>query len=582
MQNYSVRGEIDEKASKELEKYLPGRQAGPEILRKFLYYRGIKTAKDAEKFLNPVYEENHDPFLMKDMEKAVKRIHDAIEKKEKIIIFSDYDADGIPGAVIMHDFFKKIGFDFFENYIPHRVLEGFGLNEQAIDEFAGKKVNLIITIDCGIADVKEAKKIKKLGIDLIIIDHHLPTLVKNKEKLPDAVAIINPKQSKCGYPDKNLCATGVVFKFVQAFLKKHAEKFNIKVGWEKWLLDMVAIATISDMVPLIGENRIFARYGLKVLRKSPRPGLQKLFSLLRIDQKNVSEDDISFMISPRINAASRMGEPEDAFLLLSTSDETEADKYARHLDKINKERKGVVAAMVKEIKKYWKERDSEKKRKVLVAGNPDWKPSLLGLVASSLMDEHNGPVFLWGREEGKTLKGSCRSDGCVDIVAMMRESSNVFSEYGGHAASGGFTVHFDKVDLLSDELEISYQKLSVKNESKEKIIADAIISIDDVNDDLGKQVSLLAPFGMGNPKPIFAFRGIEISEVKIFGKNSEHLKIDFRNGKGRKISAVGFFTKPEDFSVKIAAGEKIDLLANFEKSFWNGNEELRLRIADVF
>ncbi len=595
MQNYSVReettkngipsrGEIPEKVSKELEKY-------PEILRKLLYYRGIKTEKEADNFLNPIFEENNDPFKMLGMDIAVERILKAIEKKEKIVIYSDYDADGIPGAVILHDFFKKISENFsthgrpafgWENYIPHRVLEGFGLNNEAVDEFAKNNVDLIITVDCGITDIKEAEKIKKHKIDLIITDHHLPRISGNgKEELPIALAILNSKQKDCEYPDKNLCGAGVVFKLVQAIIKKYGKKFDLKDGWEKWLLDMVAIATISDMVPLIGENRLLAYYGLKVLRKSPRLGLQRLLSVVKIDQKNITEDDISFMISPRINAASRMGVPEDAFNLLVTKNEDEALKYAFHLNKINDERKGIVAAMVKEIRKHWKEFDPDKKRKVLVAGNPDWKPSLLGLVANSLMDEHDGPVFLWGREEGKTLKGSCRSDGCVDIVAMMRESADLFLEYGGHSASGGFSIDLGKVDLLSSGLEDAYQKISVLENKKKELIADAILNIDDVNNNLEREISQLAPFGMDNPKPIFLLKGIEIFDTKIFGKKNEHLKIDFVNKKGQKISAIGFFTKPEDFSAKIAKGEKIDLLANLEKSFFAGREELRLRIVDI-
>jgi single-stranded-DNA-specific exonuclease len=577
-----VREEIPEKVAKELEKY-------PEILRKLLYYRGIKTEKGAEIFLNPVFEENNDPFEMFGMEIAVERIFQAIENKEKIIIYSDYDADGIPGAVVLHDFFKKIGYDNFENYIPHRVLEGFGLNDEAIDEFAKNKVNLIITVDCGIADVEEAEKIKKYKIDLIITDHHLSRIdSKGKEELPKAFAILDSKQSGCNYPDKNLCGAGVAFKLVQALISR-INTFDFKdfrldgltPGWEKWLLDMVSIATISDMVPLVGENRLLAYFGLKVLKKSPRPGLQKLLSIIKVDQKNITEDDIGFMISPRINAASRMGIPEDAFNMLVTKDDNEALKYAFHLNKINDERKGIVAEMVKEIRKHWNKFDPEKKRKVLVAGNPDWKPSLLGLVANSLLDEHDGPVFLWGREAGKTLKGSCRSDGCVDIVAMMREASDLFDEYGGHSASGGFSISLEKVDLLADGLEASYQKVCVSGSDKKELIADATITIDDVNNNLEKEISKLRPFGMDNPKPIFLLKNIEIFDTKVFGKKNNHLKIDFTNKKGQKISAIAFFKKPEDFSVKIEKGEKINLFANIEKSFFGGREEIRLRIVDI-
>ena len=357
MKNYSVRDEILEEVSKELGKY-------PEILKKLMFYRGIKTEKEAEKFLNPIFEENNDPFKMLGMDIAVERILKAIEKEQKIVIYSDYDADGIPGAVILHDFFKKIGYKNFTNYIPHRVLEGFGLNDEVIDEFAKNKVDLIITIDCGIADVEEAEKIKKYKIDLIITDHHLPRIDGTNppsrvrfgeamEELPYALSILDSKQKHCKYPDKNLCGAGVAFKLVQALIEKYNNKGEkIGLGWEKWLLDMVAIATVSDMVPLVGENRLLAYYGLKVLRKSPRPGLQRLLSIIKIDQKNITEDDISFMISPRINAASRMGNPEDAFNMLTTKDDNEALKYAFHLNKINDERKGIVAVMVKEIRKH--------------------------------------------------------------------------------------------------------------------------------------------------------------------------------------------------------------------------------------
>jgi single-stranded-DNA-specific exonuclease len=570
MNKYAVKAEIPKEVSKNLGEY-------PEILRKLLFYRGIKTIKEAEGFFNPDFSKNCDPFLMKDMDVAVERVFGAIEKKQKIVIYSDYDADGIPGAVVLHDLFKKIGYTNFENYIPHRVLEGFGLNDEAVDEFSKKKVDLIITIDCGIADVKEGKKIKELGIDLIITDHHLP-----KEELPEAVAVLDPKRIDCEYSDKNICGAGVIFKFVQAFLKKHGEKFGVKEGWEKWLLDMVGIATISDMVPLVGENRIFAYYGLKVLRKTPRVGLQKLLSLVKIDQRNLLEDDIGFMITPRINAASRMGVPEDAFILLSTEDETEAGTMAKYLDKLNVERKAIVAVMVKEIKKSWNEKDPEKKRRVLVAGNPDWKPSLLGLVANSLLDNHDGPVFLWGREEGKTLKGSCRSDGCVSIVEMMHESKHLFDEYGGHHMTGGFSVSLEKIDLLADGLEIAYEKLSIRGESKKEITADAVLKLEDVTFELEKQVSKLAPFGMENNKPVFAFQGVEISGIKVFGKSNEHIEISFLKKNGGKISAISFFTKVEDFDANIKVGEKVDLLGTLDKSNFRGRTELRLRIVDIF
>jgi len=564
----------------------------PELLKILFYNRGIKNKVEAEAFLAPDYEKDlADPFLMKGMEKAVERILEAIDKKEKIVIFSDYDADGIPGGVILHDFFEKISHKNFTNYIPHRHDEGFGLNVEAINQFKKDKVKLIITVDCGIADLAEAEKINKNEIDLIITDHHLPVKFysdKNcsgelKEKLPRAVAVLDPKQIDCKYPFKNLCGAGVVFRLIQALIKKR--KFDIKDGWEKWLLDMVGIATLSDMVPLVGENRALAYYGLKVLRKSPRVGLLKLLSLLKIEQKNITEDDIGFSISPRINAASRMGDPEDAFKLFVAKTDEEADISARHLDKINNERKGVVASMVKEVKKILDKRlsDGEVKKRVMVIGNPEWKPSLLGLVANSLKDDHGCPVFLWGRDGGNILKGSCRSDGSVSLIDLMTNvEAGIFEEFGGHTMSGGFSVIQDKVHLLEEKLQISYEKITIKGGFiPEELVADMKISLDDVNNENFRLIEKLAPFGVGNPKPLFLFEKIVIENVKMFGKEINHLELAFKNSRGKSIKAIGFFIKSTDFGAELKSGNKINLLANFEKSTFRGYTELRLRIVDL-
>lgn len=551
----------------------------PIFLRTLLEKRGITDESEIEKFLNPDYDRDvHDPFLLKDMDKVAERILSAIEKDEKIVIYSDYDADGIPGAVVLHDFFKKIGYENFTNYIPHRHNEGFGLHHEAIKEFAKQKVNLIITIDCGIVDTAEALAVKKLGMDLIITDHHLPP-----EKLPKAFAIIDPKRKDCSYPFKNLCGCGVIYKVVQAILLK--KDFGLKKGAEKWFLDMVGIATLSDMVPLLDENRALASYGLKVLRKSPRVGLMKLLRLLKVDQSTITEDDIGFTISPRINAASRMGNPEDAFNLFSTQDEVQADIFAKHLDKINSERKGVVASMAKEIKKIIEKRlaDGEEKKQVLVIGNPDWKPSLLGLVANSLKDDHGCPVFLWGRDGGDVLKGSCRSDGSVDLVALMREvEAGILEEFGGHSMSGGFAVVQEKVHLLEEKLNESYKKLTQNGNFQTEILGpDMKITFDDVTNENYKLIEKMSPFGVGNPKPLFLFEKVKIESVKMFGKENNHLEFIFQNSRGRNVKAIGFFMNTKTFGRELVSGDTINLFANFEKSTFRGYTELRLRIVDV-
>lgn len=573
MKKYSIRKEISENAEENLKEY-------PEILRQLLFYRGIENGDDAKRFLNPDYDNGtHDPFLMKDMEKAVERILKAIERNEKIIIYSDYDADGIPSAVVLHDFFKKIDFNNFENYIPHRHEEGFGLNMEAVGEFGKSGAKLLLTIDCGIADVKEVGRLNELGIDVIITDHH-----ELGETIPQAYAILNSKQTECSYPEKTLCGAGVVFKLVQALIAEKNLDWQLKEGMEKWFLDMVGLATLSDMVPLTGENRIFAYYGLKVLRKSPRVGLMKLLRKIKVEQRSMTEDDIGFTISPRINAASRMGVPMDAFKLLSTSDEILADELSSHLNKINDERKGLVASMVKEMKHIISSRDGgAEKKEALVMGNPKWKPSLLGLAANILMQENFCPVFLWGREGENILKGSCRSPGNVSLINLMKSlPEGILADYGGHSLSGGFSVSHEKIHLLEEEIISAVKKIKIgDDEFSQEIFIDKKMSIDEVNWEIYNVVEKLAPFGAGNPKPLFLFEKIKIAAIKNFGKEKNHLEICFRKEDGKNVSAIGFFMNGDEWGIELKEGGKINLVATMEKSMFRNFPELRLRIVDI-
>ncbi|MEI6580734.1 MAG: single-stranded-DNA-specific exonuclease RecJ [bacterium] len=559
-----------------------------ELLKTLLKNRGIGKEKDAEIFLNPNYERDfHDPFLMRDMERACVRLFKAIEKKEKIIIYADYDCDGIPGAVILHDLFEKIGFKNYEVYIPQRNSEGYGLNMEAIKEFANKKIKLLITVDLGITAVDEVAEAKAFGIDAIITDHHLP-----KENLPQALAILNPKVE--GYPEKMLCGAGVVFKLVQGFVKKYGEYFKIKEGSEKWMLDMAGLATLSDMVPLLGENRAIAFFGIKVLKKSPRAGLQKLLAQMKIEQKYLSEDDIGFMVVPRLNAASRMDDPMRAYELLATSDEVEAGMLASHLSKINDDRKLMVAGIMREIKKKFENRIM---REVIVVGNPNWRVGVLGLVAGKLTDEYKKPVFVWGKDENDLIKGSCRSDGSISIVELMIKSKDSFLEYGGHELAGGFTVHDDKIHFLEEILSESFLEITTPSMlssdgmgNLNPLLAeegvgggDLQLSLSDVNMKNWKEIEKMAPFGLGNPKPTFLFKNIKIEKIKKFGKNGsgEHLEIIFSDNNKNKAVAISFFSNHDSFNKTISEGLNIDLLATFDLSRFRGREELRLRIVDI-
>lgn len=544
----------------------------PELLQELLIARSIATEDEAHSFLNPDYDAHvHDPFLMKDMEKAVSRVLRAIKDDEHIVIYSDYDCDGIPGGVVLHDFFKLIHYDNVSNYIPHRHEEGYGLNIDAITSLQDRKTKLLITVDSGITDVEQVAHANELGMDVIVTDHHVPA-----EILPPAFAVLNPKQEGDTYPEPMLCGSGVAFKLAQGVLAKN--RFGLKEGKEKWLLDMVGLATIADMVPLRGENRVFAHFGLKVLQKSRRPGLQKLCRKMKVKQSHITEDDIGFMIAPRINAASRMDEPMEAFRLLATDDEAEADLKADHLNKINDQRKGHVASMTKEIKKRLHEREL---REVIVTGDPRWRPALLGLAANTLVEEYNRPVFLWGREGGDVLKGSCRSDGSVDVVALMSEAKEVFIESGGHVLAGGFSVVHEHIHTLEETLITAYHKVKSRASAEASIVIDRRLSINDVTWETYKLLEKLAPFGEGNPKPLFLFPNISVASARQFGSDKAHLELGFLNDQEKKVMAIDFFSRSLKGREVPQEGETINLVASIEKSMFRNFPELRLRVVDI-
>jgi len=545
-----------------------------ELLRTLLEKRGIIDETQTDIFLNPDYKRDlHDPFLMKDMERACVRLYETIENKEKIVIYADYDCDGIPGAVILQDLFKKINYKNYEVYIPQRNSEGYGLNLDAIKQFAESGVKLLITIDLGITAVSEVVQAEVDGIDVIITDHHIP-----QEVLPRAYAILNPKIDN--YPEKMLCGAGVVFKLIQGFIKKYGEYFNIKNGVEKWMLDMAGLATLSDMVPLIGENRAIAYFGMKVLKKSPRPGLQKLLAKMNIDQKYLTEDDIGFMVTPRLNAASRMDDPMRAYELLATEDEVQAGMLADHLSKINDERKTIVTGIMREVNKKFEKREM---REIIVIGNPNWRVGVLGLVAGKISDEYKKPVFVWGKDENDCIKGSCRSDGSVSVVELMTETSESFIDFGGHELAGGFTVHSDKIHFLEEALSLSFDKVK-KDPSTDsgQENHDMKLTLDNVNMKNWREIEKLEPFGFGNSKPVFIFESVKIENIKKFGKNGsgEHLEIVFSDAKA-KAKAISFFSDNDSFKTPLVEEKKVNLLATFDLSRFRGREELRLRIVDI-
>ena len=549
-----------------------------DLVSRLLAKRGITEEAAVDAFLNPDYvAHTHSPFLLSGIDVAVDRLLVAIDRGERIAVYADFDCDGIPGAALLSDFFAKIEYTNFEVYLPHRDREGYGFHTEAIAALAARDVKLIITVDVGTTAIEAVRFAKEKGVDVIVTDHHeIPA------GLPDAVAVLNPKIAP--YPFPHLCGAAVAFKLVQATLlegkKRKIERFEkIQDGWEKWLLDMVAIATIADMVQLVGENRTLTHWGLQVLRKSPRPGIRALCTKLRLRQNELAESDVGFSIAPRINAASRMDEPDLALRLLVTRDVAEAESVAAQLEKLNAKRKGVVASLVKQARAHVKERFSEKDR-VVVLGNPEWKPALLGLAANSIMGDRGGIVCMWGRDANGILKGSCRSDGDVSLLDLFQNAEDAFEEYGGHAASGGFTVSHENVHRLPEVLARAVETMPPRSD----VVApehDVSVALSDISSLLFKEVSRLAPFGIGNPKPLFLLNNTTVTGVKRFGKESNHVEVMLECRKsGASARAFEFFKSPKDFSFEPAPGQFASLLATIERDSYRGG--LALRIVDVF
>lgn len=542
-----------------------------ELVRELLWHRGVTDAQAAREFLAPSFERHsHDPFLLPDMSVAVERILSAVQSGEKIAIWSDYDCDGIPGGALLHDFFKLIGYNNFINYIPHRHLEGYGLNRDGLTSLKNEGVSLVITVDSGITDIEPVAHANDSGLDVIITDHHLP-----QEKLPEALAVINPKRKDSAYPFDGLAGTGVAWKLIQALLTKN--RFGVPEGREKWLLDLVGLATVADMMPLIGENRALVHFGLVVMRKNRRPGLRSLLALARTRADMLTEEDIGFTIAPRINAASRMDEPRLAFSMLTAHDEATGKHIAKELTRLNDVRKGTVAAMVKEIKGRLEEEGVPEG--VIVMGNPSWRPGLLGLVANSIAELHHRPVVLWGREGGATIKGSVRSGGGVNVVDLMTEARASFLDFGGHAASGGFSLAEADVHTLRDTLTAAYATLAAKRSGADEVVfVDRELALEEAPRALAS-LERLAPFGIGNAKPLFLIHNAHIASVRPFGKTADHLELTLSDEWNTNLSAIAFFSKPENFTKRPEEGVRASVVAHLERSSFNRRP--RLRIVDV-
>lgn len=538
------------------------------LVQRLLEERGIT---DHEAFLSPQYV-THDPFLLPDMGVAVERILKALEKKEKIAVWHDYDCDGIPGGSLLSDFFMKIEY-------PVRLMvaersEGYGLNLPGIQALADEGVSVLITVDCGITHNAEVAFAQSLGIDTIVTDHHLP-----QAELPKGIAVVNPHRADSVYPEKVLCGTGVAFKLVEALIQKG--NFNLPEGWEKWLLDLVALATVADMVPLTGENRTLVKYGLQVMAKGRRLGLAALLRKERIPLAHVTEDDIGFSIAPKINASSRMESPRLAVELLTTTDEDRADELANKLVSLNKARKLEGARVAKEVKHRLENMPTM--GDIIIMGSQEWRPSLLGIAGNNIVETYGKTVCLWGKD-GDLIKGSIRSNGQVNVVDLMTHARHVFQDFGGHESSGGFSIAAEAIHQLPVALEEALARIGLSETVAEVENHAGTLTLKEVNDRTFNALREMAPFGMDNPKPIFRFPGITVDRVLFFGGSKEHVRLALSDESGADAEAIAFFINRSAFKDDIellSVGDRVTIDATMDRSFFGGRPALRLRIENL-
>ncbi len=484
-------------------------------------------------FFKHDYASLSSPESLNDMDTACARILAAINNREKICIYSDYDADGIPGAVVLYDFFARImNPERIRVYIPDRHDEGYGIHESAIDTLYHEGITLIITCDVGITAYDAVEYAKKIGIDIIITDHHEAGTI-----IPKPLALVHPKLSP-DYKDPMICGCAVAWQLTRGithYLKIHRPDTvkDFPEGYEKWMLDLVGLATLSDMVPLIKENRIFAHYGLLVMKKGRRPGLRLLFKTARKSLDTILEEDVTFQITPRINAASRMDTPMHAFNALMASREDEAIDYVGIINELNEERKTSVAVAMRAVHKKIKEQGFSE---IILVGDNDWSQGILGIIAGKICDEYNVPAFVWSKNGGGILKGSCRTPSLdYSVLEIMKGVPEyMFEHFGGHEGAGGFAIAkkhiFDLEKALQKSFVDKYGR-KTREATLKPAESDMIMKISDMNREFFKDYELLRPFGVGNKKPVVLIENLTIISSKVFGKSKDHIEIMCTNGR---------------------------------------------------
>ncbi|OJV30752.1 MAG: single-stranded-DNA-specific exonuclease RecJ [Bacteroidetes bacterium 37-13] len=553
--------ETDNKKVAELQQEL---RIHPAIL-KILIQRGVETFDEAKSFFRPDLEQLHNPFLMKDMHRAVARISKAVKQNEKILIFGDYDVDGTTAVSLVYLFLKPI-YENIEYYIPHRYREGYGISTQGIDYAAENNFSLVIALDCGIKSIDKIEYANSKGVDFIICDHHLPD-----SEIPNAVAVLDPKQSDCNYPYKELSGCGVGFKLVQAFSIEHGYSLDRCFN----LLDLVCVSIAADIVPITGENRILAFYGLKKINsENILPGLKSL-KTLAVLKTEMTITDVVFGLAPRINAAGRMDDAKHAVKLLTGEVEDATFEHAEKLHILNSERKNLDRQITEEALAIIEADEVLKARKTTVVFNSDWHKGVIGIVASRLTESYYRPTIVLTESDGK-ITGSARSVKQFNLYEAIYACREYLIQFGGHQFAAGLTMQKENLEHFSKAFEAQVASTILPENLIPEIEIDAIISLNDINNKFYSIVEQLAPFGPGNMKPVFVIKNLQDSGYSRLLKD-EHIKLVLKNGDSF-INGIAFNMADKFSLVKNGA---FDIAFNIEENEWNGNASLQLMIKEI-
>ena len=552
---------------KDAEKLIDNLKVSP-VIATIMAKRGIKE-EDAKKFFHPQLNDLIDPFLMKDMDAAVERLNEAMGRKERIMVYGDYDVDGCTAVALVYKFLQQY-YSNIDYYIPDRYDEGYGVSRKGIDFAHETGVGLIIILDCGIKAIKEIEYAKELGIDFIICDHHVPD-----EEMPQAAAILNPKREDDTYPFKHLCGCGVGFKFMQAFAKSNGISFSRLIP----LLDFCAVSIAADIVPVTGENRILAYHGLKQLNQNPNIGLKAIIDICGLNGRTLSMSDIVFKIGPRINASGRMENGRESVNLLVEKDFAVAFDKAKHINEYNEQRKDIDKQMTEEANLIVGRLESQQKHSSIVLYDENWKKGVIGIVASRLTEIYVRPTVVLTRD-GELATGSARSVAGFDIYAAIKSCRDLLLNFGGHTYAAGLTLRWDDVKEFRDRFQAYVEEHILPEHTEAALNIDAVIDLKDITKKMHSELKKFGPFGPGNTKPMFATMNVyDFGTSKVVGREQEHIKLELVDSKPNNVmSGIAFGQSAAARYIK--SKRSFNIAYTIEDNIFKHND-VQLQIEDI-